>query len=99
MSEPQKPQTNAPSTHASGAVWPSTTPAAQSGQPGQAAESEMSDAAHSMETVTVDPRTLDMLRGSGQPQASAQAAPGQTSASSPSPQPASAQVPAAPPRA
>ena len=92
MSEPQKPQTNAPSTHASGAGRPSTTPAAQGGQPGQAAEAEMSDAAHSMETVTVDPRTLDMLRGGGQPQA-----PGQ--ASSPSPQPASGQVPAAGPGA
>lgn len=40
----------------------------------------MSDAAHSMETVRVDPRTLEMLRGNGQSRSSAQPTSGQSPA-------------------
>ena len=93
MSESQKPQANTPSTHESGTASPFAAAAAQGEQPGQAPGGEMSDVSYSMETVTVDPSTLNMLRGSGQSQAPSQQAPGQPQQAPGQPPQASAQQP------
>ena len=93
MSESEKPQANTPSTHESGTASPFAAAAAQGEQPGQAPGGEMSDVSYSMETVTVDPSTLNMLRGSGQSQAPSQQAPGQPQQAPGQPPQASAQQP------
>jgi len=93
VSESQKPQANTPSTHESGTASPFAAAAAQGEQPGQAPGGEMSDVSYSMETVTVDPSTLNMLRGSGQSQAPSQQAPGQPQQAPGQPPQASAQQP------
>ena len=96
MSESQKPQANTPSTHESGTASPFAAAAAQGEQPGQAPGGEMSDVSYSMETVTVDPSTLNMLRGSGQSQAPSQQASAQPQASAQQSQQAPAQPQQAP---